>query len=304
MRINWNGVYPAVTTKFTANDTLDLPAFGANLNAQVQAGVNGIIIGGSLGEASTLAVEEKEVLVKYATDQADVPVLMNIAEGTTKEAVRQADLAARWGARGLMLLPPMRYKSDHRETVAFFKTVAGSTDLPILIYNNPVDYKIEVTLEMFDELLGLPNIQAVKESTRDITNVTRLINRFGDRLKILTGVDPIATEALIMGAHGWVAGLVCAFPAETVAIYRLVKAGRIEEALEIHRWFLPLLELDVHPKLVQYIKLAEAEAGLGTEYVRAPRLTLVGEERERILSVIRKGLATRPVLPEYLSLAV
>jgi dihydrodipicolinate synthase/N-acetylneuraminate lyase len=304
MRLNWNGVYPAVTTKFKANDTLDLPAFGANLDAQVQAGVTGIIIGGSLGEASTLAIEEKEVLVKFSTDRAELPVLMNIAEGTTKEAVRQAALAAKWGAKGLMLLPPMRYKSDHRETVAFFKTVAQSTDLPILIYNNPVDYKIEVTLEMFDELLELSNIQAVKESTRDITNVTRLINRFGDRLKILTGVDPIATEALIMGAHGWVAGLVCAFPAETVAICRLIKAGRIEEALEIHRWFLPLLELDVHPKLVQYIKLAEAEAGLGTEYVRAPRLTLVGEERERVLGIIREGLATRPVLPEYLSLAV
>jgi 4-hydroxy-tetrahydrodipicolinate synthase len=293
-----------VTTKFTANDTLDLPAFGANLDAQVQAGVTGIIIGGSLGEASTLTIEEKEVLVKFSVDRAKLPVLINIAEGTTKEAIRQAGLAAKWGAKGLMLLPPMRYKSDHRETVAFFKTVAQSTDLPILIYNNPVDYKIEVTLEMFDELLGLHNIQAVKESTRDITNVTRLINRFDDRLKILTGVDPIATEALIMGAHGWVAGLVCAFPAETVAIYRLVKAGRIEEALEIHRWFLPLLELDIHPKLVQYIKLAETEAGLGTEYVRAPRLTLIGEERERVLGIIRKGLATRPVLPEYLSLAV
>jgi len=304
MRLNWNGVYPAVTTKFTANDTLDLPAFGANLDAQVQAGVTGIIIGGSLGEASTLTIEEKEVLVKFSTDRAELPVLINIAEGATKEAVRQAALAAKWGAKGLMLLPPMRYKSDHRETVAFFKTVARSTDLPILIYNNPVDYKIEVTLEMFDELLELSNIQAVKESTRDITNVTRMINRFGDRLKILTGVDPIATEALIMGAHGWVAGLVCAFPAETVAIYRLVKAGRIEEALEIHRWFLPLLELDIHPKLVQYIKLAEAEAGLGTEYVRAPRLTLDGEERERVLGIIREGLATRPVLPEYLSLAV
>jgi len=304
MRINWNGVYPAVTTKFTANDTLDLPAFGANLRAQVQAGVNGIIIGGSLGEASTLMVEEKEIMVKYAVDQTDVPILLNIAEGTTKEAIRQAGLAARWGAKGLMLLPPMRYKSDHRETVAFFKAVAQSTDLPILLYNNPIDYKIEITLEMFDELLELPNIEAVKESTRDITNVTRLINRFGERLKILTGVDPIATEALIMGAHGWVAGLVCAFPAETVAIYRLVKAGRIEEALEIHRWFLPMLELDIHPKLVQYIKLAEAEAGLGTEYVRAPRLTLVGDERDRVLATIREGIATRPALPEYLSLAV
>ncbi|HTR27941.1 MAG TPA: dihydrodipicolinate synthase family protein [Puia sp.] len=304
MRINWNGVYPAVTTKFTPNDTLDLPSFGANLDAQVQAGVSGIIIGGSLGEASTLAIEEKETLLKYAAERTGLPTLMNIAEGTTKEAIRQATLASKWGARGLMLLPPMRYKSDHRETVTFFKTVAQSTELPILIYNNPVDYKIEVTLEMFDELLELPNIEAVKESTRDITNVTRLINRFGERLKILTGVDPIATEALIMGAHGWVAGLVCAFPAETVAIYRLVKAGRTEEALEIHRWFLPLLELDIHPKLVQYIKLAEAETGLGTEYVRAPRLTLVGKERDHILGIIREGIATRPALPEYLSLAV
>jgi 4-hydroxy-tetrahydrodipicolinate synthase len=304
MRINWNGVYPAVTTKFTTNDTLDLPAFGVNLDAQVQAGVSGIIIGGSLGEASTVTLEEKEVLVKYAVDRAGIPVLLNIAEGTTREAIRQAALAAKWGARGLMLLPPMRYKSDHRETVAFLKAIAQSTDLPILVYNNPFDYKIEITLEMFDELLELPNIEAVKESTRDITNVTRLINRFDDRLKILTGVDPIATEALIMGAHGWVAGLVCAFPAETVAIYRLVKAGRIEEALEIHRWFLPLLELDIHPKLVQYIKLAEAEAGLGTEYVRSPRLTLVGTERERVLTIIRNGIATRPKLPEYLSLAV
>ena len=304
MRINWNGVYPAVTTKFKSDDSLDLKAFGANLDAQVQAGVTGIIIGGSLGEASTLTTEEKETLVRDAVDRVDVPVLFNIAEGATREAARQAALAAKWGAKGLMLLPPMRYKSDHRETVTFFKAVAESTDLPILIYNNPVDYKIEVTLDMFEELLELPNIQAVKESTRDITNVTRMINRFGDRLKILTGVDPIATEALMMGAHGWVAGLVCAFPAETVAIYRLVKAGRIEEALEIHRWFLPLLELDIHAKLVQYIKLAEAETGLGTENVRAPRLTLAGEERERILAIIRKGIATRPVLPEYLSLAV
>ncbi|HEV2354252.1 MAG TPA: dihydrodipicolinate synthase family protein [Puia sp.] len=304
MRLNWSGVYPALTTKFTAKQSLDLEAFGANLEAQVQAGVNGVIVGGSLGEASTLDLEEKETLVKYCASNTRLPVLLNIAEGSTREAMNQAALASRWGASGLMLLPPMRYKSDHRETVSFFKSVAGSTDLPVMIYNNPVDYKIEVTLDMFDELTELSNIQAVKESTRDITNVTRLINRFGERLKVLCGVDPIAMEALVMGAHGWVAGLVCAFPAETVAIYRLVKAGRIEEALEIHRWFLPLLELDIHPKLVQYIKLAEAEAGLGTEYVRAPRLPLVGEERERVLAIIRRGLATRPALPEYLSLAV
>jgi 4-hydroxy-tetrahydrodipicolinate synthase len=306
MRINWNGVFPALTTKFTAHDTLDLPMFGTNLDAQVDAGINGIIIGGSLGEASTLELDEKEALIKYAVEKVGkkIPVLLNIAEGSTREAVKQAALATKWGAHGLMLLPPMRYKSDHRETVTFFKTVAASTGLPIMIYNNPVDYKIEVTLQMFEELSELPNIESVKESTRDVSNVTRMINRFGDRFKLLCGVDTIATEELMMGAVGWVGGLVCAFPAETVAIYKLVKAGRIEEALEIHRWFLPLLELDLYSKLVQYIKLAETETGIGTEHVRAPRLPLIGHERERVLGVIRKALENRPLLPEYASLAV
>jgi 1-pyrroline-4-hydroxy-2-carboxylate deaminase len=306
MSINWNGVIPALTTKFTTHDTLDLPMFGKNLDAQVEAGVTGVIIGGSLGEASTLELEEKEALIKFAVERAghQISVLLNIAEGSTREAVRQAHLAKKWGASGLMVLPPMRYKSDHRETVTFFKTIAASTELPVMVYNNPVDYKIDVTSEMFEELIEVPNIEAVKESTRDVTNVTRLINRFGDRIKILCGVDTIAIEELLMGADGWVGGLVCAFPAETVAIFRLVKAGRIAEALDIHRWFLPLLELDIHPKLVQYIKLAEMEAGLGTEHVRAPRLPLVGGERERVLAVIRKGIAARPVLPEYASLAV
>lgn len=295
-----------MTTKFSAQDTLDLPMFGKNLKAQVDAGVHGVIIGGSLGEASTLTLGEKESMVRYAVEKFGhcIPVLLNIAEGSTREAVEQARAASEWGARGLMVLPPMRYKSDHRETVTFFKTIASSTGLPVMIYNNPVDYKIEVTLEMFEELIELPNIEAVKESTRDVTNVTRLINRFGERLKILCGVDTIAMEALLMGAHGWVGGLVGAFPAETVAIHRLIRAGRIAEALEIHRWFLPLLELDIHPKLVQYIKLAEAEVGLGSEHVRAPRLTLAGKERERVLAVIRKGIAGRPVLPEYAQLAV
>jgi dihydrodipicolinate synthase/N-acetylneuraminate lyase len=306
MRINWNGIFPALTTKFTAHDTLDLPMFGTNLDAQMDAGINGIILGGSLGEASTLELVEKEALTKYAVERVgkQIPVVLNIAEGSTREAVRQAALAAKWGAHGLMLLPPMRYKSDHRETVTFFKTVAASTDLPVMIYNNPVDYKIEVTLQMFEELIELPNIESVKESTRDVSNVTRLVNTFGDRISILCGVDTIAMEELLMGAIGWVGGLVCAFPAETVAIYKLVKAGRIEEAREIHRWFLPLLELDLHSKLVQYIKLAETEVGIGTEYVRAPRLALIGNERERVLAVIREALTVRPVLSGYASLTV
>lgn len=304
MSISWNGVFPALTTKFTAQDTLDLPMFGKNLKAQVDAGVRGVIIGGSLGEASTLTLAEKETLIRYSVEREGdrIPILLNIAEGSTREAVEQAQLAAKWGARGLMVLPPMRYKSDHRETVTFFKTIAAATELPVMIYNNPVDYKIEVTLDMFEELIELPNIQAVKESTRDVTNVTRLVNRFGNRLKILCGVDTIATEALLMGADGWVGGLVGAFPAETVAIFSLVKAGRIAEALDIHRWFLPLLELDIHSKLVQYIKLAEAEVGLGTEHVRAPRLPLIGREREHVLRVIRDGIANRPILAEYTSL--
>jgi 4-hydroxy-tetrahydrodipicolinate synthase len=195
-----------------------------------------------------------------------------------------------------MLLPPMRYKADDRETTAFFKAVAQSTELPIMLYNNPVDYKIEITLDMFESLIEEKNITAVKESTRDVSNVTRLVNRFGDRLKILCGVDTLALEELVLGADGWVAGLVCAFPAETVRIFQLVKAGKIAEALSIYRWFLPLLELDLHPKLVQYIKLAEQEAGIGSEYVRAPRLTLEGAERTRILKIIQDGIAKRPKL--------
>jgi len=273
--------------------------FAKNMEAQLQAGVEGIILGGTLGEASVLTVEEKETLVKFAIEKAGgrVPVVLNIAEGSTREALKQAGLAEKWGADGLMLLPPMRYKTDHRETVAYFSTIANATSLPIMIYNNPVDYKTEVTLDMFGELAACANITAVKESTRDVSNVTRMINRFGDRFRLLCGVDTLAMEELCLGAHGWVAGLVDAFPAETVAIYRLVKAGRIDEASRIYRWFMPLLELDIHPKLVQYIKLAATATGIGSEHVRAPRLPLAGEERERVLKIIRDGLANRPSLP-------
>jgi len=303
MSILWKGVFPAFTTKFTANDTLDLALFEKGLQAQLDAGVDGIVLGGSLGEASTLTTEEKETLVKLAIEMAGpVPVVLNIAEGATKEAIRQAALGKSWGVKGLMLLPPMRYKTDERETLTFFKSVARSTDLPIMIYNNPVDYKIDVTLDIFEQLLECDNVQAVKESTRDISNVTRMVNRFGDRYKILCGVDTLAMEELLMGADGWVGGLVTAFPRETVAVYRLIKAGMLEEARTIYRWFLPLLELDIHPKLVQYIKLAEAQVGLGSEYVRAPRLTLVSEERERVLKIIKDGIAARPVLPEYMEM--
>lgn len=306
MSIDWKGVFPAVTTKFKANDELDLPLFDKNLQTQLDAGVNGIILGGTLGEASVLSTSEKEILVKHTVEKVEgrVPVVLNIAEGSAREAMKQAAYAKAWGAQGLMLLPPMRYNADHRETITYFSTIAASTDLPIMIYNNPVDYKIDVTPDMFEDLTVCKNIQAIKESTRDVTNVTRLINRFGDRYKILCGVDTLALEEMVLGADGWVAGLVCAFPRETVAIYRLVKAGHIEEAKAIYRWFMPLLELDIHPKLVQYIKLAETQVGIGSETVRLPRLTLIGEERERVLKVINDGIASRPELPEYLQLSI
>lgn len=304
MAIEWKGVMPAVTTKFTSEDKLDLSTFELNINAQLDAGVHGIVLGGTLGEASTLSDEEKRELTRTTVQIVDskVPVLINIAEQTTKNAVLAAQKAEEDGAKGLMMLPPMRYKADGRETVEYFKTVANNTSLPIMVYNNPVDYGIEVTLDMFDQLLKCKNIEAVKESTRDISNVTRIKNQFGDRLKIMTGVDTLALESLLMGADGWIAGLVCAFPRETVAIYELQKAGKINEALEIYRWFLPLLELDINSKLVQNIKLAEVATGIGTENVRAPRLPLVGEERERVLSSIEKGLQNRPTLPNYKSL--
>ena len=292
---------PAVTTKFTKEDTLDLEMFETNIQAQLEAGVSAIILGGTLGEASTLTDEEKKILIQETVRivNGKIPVIINIAEQTTKGAIEAAYKAKKYGASGLMMLPPMRYKANDFETVTYFKEVAKSTDLPIMIYNNPVDYGIEVTLDMFEELLTMPNIQAVKESTRDISNITRIKNRFGDRLKVLTGVDTLGLESILMGADGWVAGLVCAFPAETVAIYSLAKAGRIPEALAIYRWFLPLLELDINPQLVQNIKLAEVATGIGTEQVRAPRLPLQGEERKRVLKIIEEGMKTRPTLPEY-----
>lgn len=299
--MEWEGVMPAVTTKFTSDDELDFEMFNKNIIAQIEAGVSGIVLGGTLGEASTLTRNEKSALIKNTVDITEnkIPVLMNIAEQSTSEAITAVKKAENDGVSGLMILPPMRYKASDDETVTYFKSIAQSTSLPIMIYNNPVDYKIEVTLDMFDQLLECENIHAVKESTRDVSNVTRIINYFGDRLKIMTGVDTLALESLLMGANGWIAGLVDAFPRETVAIYKLQKAGYIKEALEIYRWFLPLLELDINSKLVQNIKLAEKYTGIGTENVRAPRLPLIGDERKRVIKIIESSLQTRPDLSKY-----
>ena len=297
--VKWEGIYPALTTKFTASGELDLSAFLQNIQVQAEAGVDGIIIGGSLGESSTLSHKERLLLTKVALEEVgqQLDVVMNIAEGSTADAIKLAQAAEALGAHGLMLLPPMMYRPTEAELITFFTTVAQSTRLPILLYNNPVDYKTAITLAVFEALEGIPNIQAVKESTRDISNVSRMRNHFGNRFKILCGVDTLAMEELVMGADGWVAGLVDAFPHETVAIYQLVKAGRIKEARAIYRWFLPILELDINAQLVQNIKLAESLNGIGTEHVRPPRQILCGTERERVLRILNTGLATRPDLP-------
>ena len=292
---------PAVTTKFLDNDKLDLKTFKINIEEQLSAGVHGIVLGGSLGESSTLDENEKKTLLNQTVEivSGRIPVIMNIAASSTKKAIESAILAERNGASGLMILPPMKYKADNRETLEFFKKIAAKTSLEIMIYNNPVDYGIEVTLSMFEELMSIKNIVAVKESTRNISNITKIKANFGDRYKILAGVDTLALESLMMGADGWVAGLVCAFPKETVAIYELYKAGRTKEAIEIYRWFLPLLELDTTSKLVQNIKLAEVATGIGTEKVREPRLPLIGKERKNVIEIIEKSLKTRPKLPNY-----
>ena len=303
--INWQGVYPAMLTPFTADDKIDFAFLEKNISAQLNAGSEGLIFAGSLGEASTLEQEEKIQLIVYATElvKGKVPVVLTIAEQATRAAVKLAEQAEKNGASGLMVLPPMRYKSDDRETVEYFKTIAGSSSLPIMVYNNPVDYKIEVTPAMFDQLAKIPTIESVKESTRDVTNIVRMRNRFGDRFKLLCGVDTLVMEELMLGADGIVGGLVDAFPEETVAIYKLVKAGRYAEALEIYKWFMPVLELDIQPKLVQYIKMAAAQTGLCSEYTRAPRLAVEGRERETVLATIQKAIETRPALPDYKKLA-
>ena len=295
-KFKWEGVMPAITTQFDVKGNLDLDTFKINLSHQINAGVNGIILGGTLGEASTLTNQEKQQLLAVTLGEVNgkIPVIMNIAEQATIEAIRLAQKAESEGADGLMLLPPMRYKATDEETVTYFSTIANATNLPIMIYNNPIDYKIEVTLEMFAALESNKNITAVKESTRDITNITRMINRFGDRFQILCGVDTIAMEALLMGANGWVAGLVDAFPEETVAIYSYCKQGELEKARSIFSWFLPLLELDISPQLVQNIKLCELATGMGTGHVRPPRLPLKGAELERVRSIIKTALDNRP----------
>ncbi len=297
MSKHWAGVFPAVTSKFTETDALDTKEMERSFKLQIDAGVDGIIVCGSLGEASTLEMDEKIEILKIARGVAEKkPVLLTVVEGSTRRASKLAEMGAKAGADGLMILPGVPYKSLPSETIAHYRTVARAAGLPVMIYNNPVAYGVDITPEMFAEIADEPLFTAIKESSDDVRRITGIINACGDRYQVFCGVDNLAVEAAAMGAVGWVAGLVCAFPKETVAIWKLWSEGKRKEALEIYRWFAPLLELDVSPQLVQNIKLVEAMVTDSNDRCRAPRAALTGAYRERVEAIVRKALATRPKL--------
>lgn len=298
MNVTWHGVFPAVTTQFHADGALDLEATGRHVEALLSAGVHGLIMLGTVGENCSLEYREKLAVLEAAVGRVArrVPVLAGVAECTTALACRYAADARNLGLDGLMVLPAMVYKSDPRETIAHFRAVAHSGELPIMCYNNPPSYGVDITPAMFAELADEPRFVAIKESSENIRRITDLKNLLGDRYILFCGVDDLVLESVLLGARGWVSGLVNAFPRENRLLWDLATAGRYEEALAVYRWYMPLLHLDTRIKLVQAIKLAMAECGLGSETVRPPRLPLIGEEREEVLAVIRQGIATRPVL--------
>jgi len=300
-KTDFQGVFPAITTKMTDDQEIDLAALRADVAFQIEAGVDAIIVCGSLGEASTLTAQEKIVVLEAAVAEAAgrLPIVLTIAEDSTRAAMALAKAGAKAGAQGLMVLPAMRYLSDSRETMAHFRAVAAASDLPIILYNNPVAYTVELTTGDLVALADEPKFVAIKDSTADTRRINEAIAALGDRYQIMTGVDDLALESLMLGCVGWIAGLVVAFPRETVAIYTLAKAGRIAEALEIYRWFLPLLHLDIGPKFVQQIKLCEAIVRGTNPTTRAPRLALAGVEEAKVRAVVEKALASRPNLSKY-----
>ncbi|PYK63425.1 MAG: dihydrodipicolinate synthase family protein [Verrucomicrobia bacterium] len=300
MKPHWQGVFPAVTTQMKKDGSLDLDATARHADVLIQSGVAGIIFLGSLGENQTLTAEEKRRLIQAMVKSVNgrVPVLSGVAESSTAEACRYVRDSERLGLDGFMLMPAMLYKGDPHETMTHFRTVAKASGLPIMIYNNPISYANDITPEMFAELADQKNFVALKESSGDTRRITDLRNTVGDRYAIFTGVDDLVLECAILGIDGWVAGSGIAFPAENQYFWELTRRGQWDKAREIYRWFMPLLHLDVHTKFVQYIKLAVQECGLGAEWVRAPRLPLVGEERKRILTVIHDGIANRPTVPK------
>lgn len=298
MNSPWRGVFPAATTQFYADGTLNIEGTLQHLDAMVDAGVHGLIMLGTVGENCSLEFDEKIDLLKATVDRfaGRIPVLTGIAEYTTSLACRFGQAAQEVGAEGAMVLPAMVYKSDPRETIVHYRAIASALDMPIMCYNNPVSYGVDITPEMFDELADESKLVAIKESSEDCRRITDIKNRCGDRYSLFCGVDDLVLESIVLGADGWVSGLVNAFPAENRLLWDLAQSGRLDKALEVYRWYTPLLHLDTHPKLVQYIKLAMAECGLGSETVRPPRLPLEGAERASIQRLVRDAIATRPVI--------
>jgi 4-hydroxy-tetrahydrodipicolinate synthase len=295
---DWKGVFPALTTKFDANFALDLPAMGEHLEFQLEAGVHGVILLGSLGENPALSMQEKVEVVRFIAEQANgrVPVVACVAESGTREALQFVAAAEQAGADGFMVLPPMRYASDREETLAWFRSIAAQAGSPIMIYNNPIAYGTDLLPADFMALADLANIQAIKESSADTRRISDIRRLAGDRFAVFCGVDDVAMECFMLGAVGWVAGLVVAFPRETVRLFELFTAGRWDEARELYQWFLPLLHLDVGDKFVQQIKLVEELHGVGSARVRPPRLALNRNEAARVEQVYREAMASRPKL--------
>jgi len=297
--VRWTGVFPATTTQFTADGTLDVASTQRVVDGLIRDGVDGIICMGTVGENCSLQAEEKRRILEALKETVGgrVPLLSGVAEMTTDQAAAYARDAEKIGVDGLMVLPAMVYKASQREVAHHFRKVAAATGLPIMLYNNPISYDIDVTVETCAALAEISNIVAIKESTEDTRRLIDLYNALGDRYALFAGVDDIALESLGLGACGWVSGLTNAFPAESVALFKLAEAGRREEALALYRWFMPLLHLDTLPTLVQCIKLAEQIIGRGAEHVREPRLPLEGEERAMVERTVEEALANRPKLP-------
>jgi len=300
MKSRWQGVFPAVTTQFKKDQSLDLAATARHVDALIASGVSGLVMLGSLGENTALDADEKRRVIEATVKVAGgrVPVLSGVAECSTAAACRYVRDCERLGADGFMLMPAMIYKGDTRENMRHFRKVAQATGLPIMVYNNPISYANDITPALFAELADVKNFVALKESSGDVRRITDLHNTVGDRYAIFTGVDDLVLEASILGIDGWVAGAGIALPAENQYLWDLTRAGRWDEARKLYRWFTPLMHLDTHVKFVQYIKLAVQECGLGAEWVRAPRLPLVGGERRRVLGIIHEALARRPRLPK------
>ena len=292
----WKGVYPAATTQFAEDLSVDIGATRHVLDNLIRDGVHGLISLGTCGENNSLEADEKRAVLTAAVEVSSgrVPVISGVSEMTTARAVRFAQDAEALGVDGLMVLPAMVYVPTLDELVAHFTAVAQATRLPIMIYNNPTAYRVSVGMDALERLAELPNIVAVKESAPDTRRFTDLINAFGDRFVLMAGLDDVALEGLILGAEGWISGLTSAFPAESVALYDAFVAGDLPRALEIYRWFMPLLHLDAEHDLVQSIKLSEQIMGRGSERVRPPRLPLTGARRAQVEALVRQAAAVRP----------